>query len=660
MSGIILNFAENMSSFEFEDKKDLAPFFGSLQDESNYFYNKIKKYFNVVDGNILYYYNSQTKLWKKINKSQFHTYCFNYFNNSIVKVKQIRNKEDDDVCLKKLNQIIIKFGSDTKYINEIVTRCYTNLISEDFMPLINANHNVLPIKNGKKIDLRTLKISDRTPDDIFTEECEVEYLTGETPNADKFFKQLQPDEDKREYVRKILGYNLSGWMFLRCFFIWWGYGSNGKSLLFNILQKILKSQSIQCDKSIFMKGKEKASGGASPELMQMMGVRNGCFSEGESSDNIDMNMGGIKRVTGEDWISGRPLYGPVVQFLPFIKLNLLTNFVPRIPGGEKAVKERTHFIFMKASFVENPDKNKKNEFKKDSDFADKLLNEYLSEMFSWMVKGAKTVYETKTLEKPKDFIEETDVVFNQEDSIKSFMKDGFTKVKNDNAYVKKCDIFIAFQKYCDCNSLRCQPRSSLFNRLDQEGIFISPKKLDGYDIYRGLVIYDNFKGGNKNDVVVTSENNKTDYVDEIKLLKATIAEQQIVIATQNTNLEQYELKKIPKKEPKAKKEPVAKKEPKVKKEPIAKKEPKVKKTVVKTESKVKKSPIIVDSDSEDEAIVIQSAKDVKKAIAKQQSTKFNSKNINKNANLPMCKRNAQDSDSSDNDSESNSDYDSDY
>jgi hypothetical protein len=83
------------------------------------------------------------------------------------------------------------------------------------------------------------------------------------------------------------------------------------------MDKILCKQYTQCDKSIFMKVKNN-SGGASPEIMDLLGKRLGSYSEGDTSDEIEMNLGGLKQISGEDKLTGRPLYGEIINFYPYI------------------------------------------------------------------------------------------------------------------------------------------------------------------------------------------------------------------------------------------------------------------------------------------------------------------------------------------------------
>ncbi len=185
-------------------------------------------------------------------------------------------------------------------------------------------------------------------------------------------------------MKKILGYSLTGNNDARKFFVWYGFGSNGKSKVFKIMEKILGCQYTQLHKSIFMKSKNKSSSiGASPEIMDLMGKRVGAFSEGDTADNIEMDIGGIKQISGQDKITGRHLFCDKVDFYPYIKIHLITNFTPPL-NAEKAIKDRLIYLFMDSNFTEGELKEE-NDIKIDNVFAKKIEDEYLSEMFSWIV-----------------------------------------------------------------------------------------------------------------------------------------------------------------------------------------------------------------------------------------------------------------------------------
>ena len=60
-----------------------------------------------------------------------------------------------------------------------------------------------------------------------------------------------------KYLQKILGYSLTGETNAQSFFIFWGRGSNGKSLLLNLLDKILDKAYKPPSKEIFVKSNSK-------------------------------------------------------------------------------------------------------------------------------------------------------------------------------------------------------------------------------------------------------------------------------------------------------------------------------------------------------------------------------------------------------------------
>ena len=249
------------------------------------------------------------------------------------------------------------------------------------------------------------------------------------------------------------------------------------------MEKILCKQYHQCDQSIFIKTSKGSKGQATPELMALLNKRMSVYSEGESSDKIEMNSAGLKQISGEDSLCGRELYGNQITFTPYTKLHMLTNFTPPL-NAEFAIKQRLRYIFLDSEFVDNPDKNNKNQFKKDKNFTDQLETIYLSEVFTWIAKGACEIYKTMSIDMPEDFQIRTDAMLNNEDSIKTFTdrKIYITNIKSD--IIKKNDIFEAYKNFCNNNSQRCQPRSSLFNRL--EHLKITTSILHGYDVYRGI------------------------------------------------------------------------------------------------------------------------------------------------------------------------------
>ena len=141
---------------------------------------------------------------------------------------------------------------------------------------------------------------------------------------------------------------------------------------------------------------------------------------------------------------------------------------------------------MDTNFTEKP--KDKNDVKIDSDFAEKVENEYLSEMFSWIVKGAQEYYKTCKIEMTKEFKDRTNEILSGSDSIQNFFERLVVKTNNTKDFIKRSELFDNYMKFCNKNSQRCQPRSSLFNRIEEYGALKST--LHGLDGYRSIQVKD--------------------------------------------------------------------------------------------------------------------------------------------------------------------------
>ena len=464
-------------------------------DHASYFAECLKNKVFVTNGKSYFVYDNSKKLFIEQNEGQYHTYFCDYINVIVKKIKvlilTIKCKCFDDVdqceCgakYKRKQLVNLAKDFDTKtYLKDVSERSYGKLYDTEFDKKINNISYLLPLKNGRVIDLKTLIVRDRTVDDKFTFECPVSYLPNSNfKNANKFFMDVMPDEKEREYLRKSLGYMLTGEVDARAFFIWYGNGSNGKSVILDLLMKILDKYYVSADKSVFCKTDNKSSGAASPHIYALLGKRMIGYSEGETSDNFELNLSVLKQISGDDELSCRGLYKDQITFKSCGKLNFATNNIPRL-SKEDAVVNRTRMINFNQEFVEKPTGNQK---LKDTQFTDNLKTIYLDEVFSWICQGSKIFYESRKIIMPETFQEQTDKFIHQEDSIASFLDNRLEYTKNQKDSIKKNDIFNAYNEYCKEAGLRCQARSILFTRLDHKKITLTC--LNGYPVYRGIKI----------------------------------------------------------------------------------------------------------------------------------------------------------------------------
>ena len=189
-------------------------------EQSDIIIKQIREYI-VVSDKLIYYYNENIKLWVSVDEKQYEKLLYDFLLNTTKKVKKLIRKEQSkdeitEVEVKEINEFLIKKFDEESYINTIIKRSSSLLYNSNFVSLLDSSKECFPIKNGRKINFRTLEISSRTNLDFLTYESPVEFLEN-TPNADKFFEQLFPNKENREYVRKVMGYNLTAETFCQVF-----------------------------------------------------------------------------------------------------------------------------------------------------------------------------------------------------------------------------------------------------------------------------------------------------------------------------------------------------------------------------------------------------------------------------------------------------------
>jgi phage/plasmid-associated DNA primase len=146
-----------------------------------------------------------------------------------------------------------------------------------------------------------------------------------------------------------------------------GSGSNGKSLLFNLVSLALGEYYISCPITIITR-KRNSSNQASPELLRIKGARCGCFQE--TDDGEKLNVGIMKEITGNDRFMVRGLFADAVEIKPQIKFFLACNQLPALPSVDGGVKRRLENILFGSKFTENP--TKPNEFLIDNSLKQKI------------------------------------------------------------------------------------------------------------------------------------------------------------------------------------------------------------------------------------------------------------------------------------------------
>jgi P4 family phage/plasmid primase-like protien len=345
-----------------------------------------------------------------------------------------------------------KYGN-SKTIEGVIKACGSLIRKFEY----NSDMNLLPIKNGNVIDLRTLEIKKRTFEDKFTYFLNVEY-TKDIPQAEKYFKSLVMDDDINSYLRlqEILGYSISRWTFLQKYFVFWGEASNGKSMLFKILEMIFGDLITTISESIFKNAKYINLNGPTPDIMQLQNKHLGYYTE---SSHDELNDETIKKISGEDKISGRKMRSEMESILLCCKLILSGNNRPswKVDAAMKRRLEMMVFVIKFTDEVKNA-----NERKKDMNF---INNIDLNQIFSWIVLGSKRIYETKIFTTSKICDDETNNYLSENNTTESFIKNII--VQDSKNKMLKSQLFDGYITWCKNNKIKCEQYGLFIKQIEK-------------------------------------------------------------------------------------------------------------------------------------------------------------------------------------------------
>jgi len=411
----------------------------------------------------------------------------------IINVKNTKTQENNDLedeakiylstqntkkiaLLKKMNTQVQK-ATHGKAVIEFIS---SKLHDDKFMNKIDINEFMLPIKNGKILNLKTLEVRDRTINDYFSYEIDVNY-TPKQKHANKFFRELMKDDkSKLSVLQRMLGYSITSNIESKCYFVLIGAGDNGKSAMMRVIQTIFKPLFMVVQQALlFEQNKMKTELG--PYLAILAGKRFGIYNE--PSDNLHMNEAVIKSITGGDEVVAKKLYCDPFTFTPVIKMWILTNKNINFDVSSPAMVKRTKIVPMDAEFSDKPTEG---QYRKDPQFVEDLQTIYKDEVFSFIAQGAYEYYKYKSFgDEECESINKykTEYIDNQDD-VKAFLNEKCIIDENLKCKISTTELFEAYIDFCKEHELRMIKREEFYKRLGSKKL--NSCKLHGNWYYKHI------------------------------------------------------------------------------------------------------------------------------------------------------------------------------
>jgi|694.fasta_scaffold55126_2 P4 family phage/plasmid primase-like protien len=344
--------------------------------------------------------------------------------------------------LKKKSKAVSEIMIDLKKTNDknnVMREAMEIFYDKDFVKNMDTNKYLLCFNNGV-IDFKTKTFRDGYPQDYITKSCGINYIeynsqmekTGNELTS--FMEKLFPIPQLNKYMWEHLASCLIGTNLNQTFNIYHGSGSNGKSILTDLMSHALGEYKGTVPITLVTE-KRNAIGGTSSEIIQLKGIRYAVMQE--PSKDTKINEGIMKELTGGDPVQGRALYCESEIFEPQFKLVVCTNSLFDITSNDDGTWRRIRKCDFLSKFIDEGE-----EHTDDTEFVfpkDKSLKDRLPELAPvFMSMLVKKTFETNGVVTDCDVVMSASNKYRKgQDNIAAFVSERIVKTGDSNDKIGK-------------------------------------------------------------------------------------------------------------------------------------------------------------------------------------------------------------------------------
>jgi P4 family phage/plasmid primase-like protien len=329
----------------------------------------------------------------------------------------------------------------TGFKTNVMKECRELFFDEQFGRKLDTNKDIIAFNNGI-MDLITFEFRPGKQEDCMSFSTGIDYDPERPyyeyptwPKVERFIKQVLPIREVREYFMKHLASNLFGGNTAQKFHILTGSGSNGKSMIMNLMSKALGEYACTVPISLFTQ-KRKSSGSAAPEVARLRGRR--FVTMQEPDESIALNTGLMKEISSGEKMYARDLFESGSEFEVLAKFHLACNEKPKINTMDGGTWRRLVVINFLSKFVSNP--VAPNEFPLDESIQFSVNTpEWATPFLSYLVHILKEGNGLRKLVAPQDVLQYTNEYQHENDAIAKFISEKIAKVEDSETEIVPVD-----------------------------------------------------------------------------------------------------------------------------------------------------------------------------------------------------------------------------
>lgn len=334
----------------------------------------------------------------------------------------------------------------------------------EFTRTVDTNKYLLCFTNGV-VDFQAKVFREGYPEDYITKCTNIQYVSHLDPNedyvktakeVDEFMSKLFPVPELKKYMRDHFASCLIGVNKNQTFNVYHGSGSNGKSIVTDLMSVALGEYKSQVPISL-VTGDRVKIGGTSEEIIKLKGVRYAVLQESKKNEKLNESI--MKELTGGDPLQGRGIFCETEIFEPQFNLVICTNSLFDIESNDDGTWRRIRKCDFLAKFVdpgETYDVDTPYVFPKDKDMKEKFPR--LAPVFMSMLVAR--AFETGGLVEDCDMVLEASRKYRRsQDHISAFVSEKIVRSNDAKDKLKKTELFAEFKKwYEESQGTRKTPR----------------------------------------------------------------------------------------------------------------------------------------------------------------------------------------------------------
>ena len=382
-------------------------------------------------------YNYDNRCWMTWNGNYWQNdYLGNIKNLAEILIEEMKMEafkiEDEDykkAVQKNISRLCSSAGKEAmlKEAQHLVPTSNSDFDQDDF--LFNCKSGVINLKTGEIYPPDKYLMLSKYSDCEFEDEVPEKFCD--------FLNEIFEDNvDIIDYLQKAFGYSLTGSTREQVMFLFTGDGSNGKSLLLQIINEIMGDYAATSSVELLLEKKVQSANLS--EVARLRGIRS--VTTGESKLGDKLNEGSVKSLTGgNDKITARFLYANEFEFYPKMKIFMATNHTPIIRGTDYGIWRRIVKIPFKRVFSEK---------EQDKDLINKLRKEK-SRILNWLVFGAQR-WCKEGLKMPSCLVQEVKEYKTEMDLVAKWVEECCEEVNYE--VTRGSELFKNFIDYCKVNN----------------------------------------------------------------------------------------------------------------------------------------------------------------------------------------------------------------